>query len=359
MVAASGCEPYVGWAGNWHLSKIDLLALGLNYYAHDLSVSEDGVSAALSAFDGREPACDPAGELVLLDLMAGQAQVVDRGRWIHTLAVSSYGGRSVLYLKEDEAGQALYLYSGARDAIIKVSTSSLYAGLSPDTSTVAYITSDGLHVYDVGSAAERQLVVGRGMSHPVWYPDGGSLLYFRNLDAAAPSGSGSLQRLEKVSLRSGETVVLAPEVPGELHRVGWVALGESIHIRADEGGRPRDYVLHLDMGTQLDAGTRIGRQFSVVSFSADGARMAFLSAGERSGRQDLGRSRVWVVDADGGQAQCLTRKAALYSTPLWAGRGAMVVTVQWSQDGSAFKVLIARRLPEPGQRRSPLWERMR
>ncbi len=129
-------------------------------------------------------------------------------------------------------------------------------------------------------------------------------------------GESSSQRAENSGLASGEIVFA-------VNRDGW----NEIWVMDEDGGNRRRLT-----DTQPPGVDAAGNQSP--TWSPQGDLIAFVSSGDEAD-EDENRHELYVMDADGGDAEQLTKNEALDSDPSWSPDGKRIAFVRadyWGTD---------------------------
>lgn len=189
--------------------------------------------------------------------------------------------------------------------------------VSPDGSTVVFVRSASILISDLytvpisGGGPRRLTNLGTGIDHPIWTPDGRSIIFASTLH----SGIGG-DDLYSVSAKGG-----TPEL---LPFAGFEATFPSIPTKGDKLvvlHRPPYHSSIWRMGvnpvgapSKLIASTV---QDSNPAYSPDGKSIAFTSVRE-------GATAIWKCRADGSEAARLATLHALGGAPAWSPDGSRI-----------------------------------
>lgn len=144
--------------------------------------------------------------------------------------------------------------------------------------------------------------------------------------AAAGCASGSaiaglpLKPAREIAFTTNEGTWLSPDLSPDGRSIVFELLGD-LYLMSSRGGTARP----IASGMQFD---------SQPAFSADGARIAFLS--DRSGPED-----VWVVAADGSAPRQITRMTGdtILTSPSWSADGKTIYVSRYRPEHVAFELL--------------------
>jgi TolB protein len=215
---------------------------------------------------------------------------------------------------------------------------------------VAYVRGTELRVVDSDGAAEvRVPVAGRPLS-PAWHPSGELLAY---------NTFGLRSEVVLYDPRSGRGRAISPTRGGVNQTPAFSPDGRSlVYAHAYETGEGSDlFILGLDGSPARRITVARGTINVSPSFSPDSRRLAFTSS--RSGHPE-----VYVVDADGTNAELLTPyvfgEQSYQSNPAWSPDGRLVA--YQSQIAGRFQLKTinlrdrtTRQLTSEGQNEDPSW----
>ena len=215
---------------------------------------------------------------------------------------------------------------------------------------VAYVRGGELHVVDSDGAMDVKVpVAGRALS-PAWHPSGEQLAF---------NTFGLRSEVLLYDQRSGRSRAISPTSGGVNQTAAFAPDGRSlVYAHAYESGEGSDlFVVGLDGSPARRITVARGTINVSPTFSPDGRRLAFTSS--RSGHPE-----VYVVDADGTNAELLTPyvfgEQSYQSNPDWSPDGRMVA--YQSQIAGRFQLKTinlrdrtTRQLTSEGQNEDPSW----
>lgn len=215
---------------------------------------------------------------------------------------------------------------------------------------IAYVRGSELRVVDSDGAAEVRIpIAGRPMS-PAWHPSGEVLAY---------NTFGLRSEVVAFDPRTGRPRVVSPTRGGVNQTPAFAPDGRSLaYAHAYESGEGSDlFIVGLDGSPARRITVARGTINVSPSFSPDGRRIAFTSS--RSGHPE-----VYVVDADGTNAELLTPyvfgEQSYQSNPDWSPDGRLIA--YQSQIAGRFQLKTinlrdrsTRQLTSEGQNEDPSW----
>ncbi len=179
--------------------------------------------------------------------------------------------------------------------------------LSPQVSSVAYSTDDGLHLFDLTSGIDRFLAATQpGDYAPLWSPDGGSLAFIRSAQADIYILHLYTDSLQQVTSH-GEYEGL----------VGWEPDGTGIYFTLPADKRVTLMFKDLLTGIEHSLFSFDSTRGGEAAISPDGTRVAYLERvpGELA-------AGLFVSLMDHSQRQLILQLGELFlSNPLWSGEG--------------------------------------
>lgn len=190
----------------------------------------------------------------------------------------------------------------------------VWYALSPHADVVAYSTEDGLHLYDLNSAADRFLPGTQpGDYHALWSPQGDSLAFVRSTEA-------------DIYLYHLETHTLQPITRGAEYEalVGWGPHADRLYYTVPEGEQAALMVKDLRSGAEQRLFAFDDRRGGYAAISPEADQAAYIEKviGELAGGLFLSR-------LDGSQSRLMLQLDNIFlSTPLWSREGNwLLVTV--------------------------------
>lgn len=194
---------------------------------------------------------------------------------------------------------------------------------SPDGRRLAFLSDRGrnglqLHVIAADGGEARQLGhFDRGASSPAWRPDGSCLLV---------TAAVSVDPQARGARRGGPAPPRDPDAPELVWRLPY---------KLDGSGYTLDRERHL-FAVDVESGK--ARQLTDGAFDVRGA--AWSPDGQRIAhiRTRVGaahRTDLWIMDADGAHARCLSHEQASLSSPVWAPGGDAIVCTGSCEEGDA------------------------
>ncbi len=201
-----------------------------------------------------------------------------------------------------------------------------WASLSPDGKRVAYIYSDGMHIFDLSGKQDTLLTWSQAQDyHPLWSPDGQRLAFVRGLEGiyiTRPDGSD----LHQVTGSSPSTLLS-----------GWLPGGNGLLVTrlGNEGGRLQ--TIDLATGKTEDGLLIDNRKGGNALLSPDGRQVAFseIVFGENA-------YGVYLAQLDGSKRRLLASpQSGISSSPAaWSPDGLWLLVNIWDAANTTTNYLI-------------------
>jgi eukaryotic-like serine/threonine-protein kinase len=243
-------------------------------------------------------------DILLLNVISGNAQEMIFERFHEKVANWSADGRYVLYERANSGGlyYSIYLFDTQTRSTTRIThgedCSSWSPDFSPDNSQVVFYTNcDGasssreVYVMNLDGEDLRRISSTGGLNrYPAWSPDGHWIVY--------TSSTQTINRLYRVSPNGGEPVFIANGCSATFSPDGeWLYYSSA----CQSDGQIRR--ARLDGSQITDIGTVPGRN---PALSPDGSLIAF----------QVETSAIWVMNADGTDAREVIRGTEV-GVPMW------------------------------------------